>query len=148
MPGMGLDRTRRRMISRDGQHVGSLLQQNRQGRVKFFNRFPFRFKISVLSMHVGGLVMNKEEVVSSVLLEIALELFSQCMGPFKLRHADKLSQTFVHGINGETCRFELIPLLERRNSRLMRDATQEESIGRLSFRKQWQRRFVEFSHEF
>src|SRR5438105_1366410 len=101
MPGMGLDRARSRMVPRNGEHIGCLLQQNWQPCVKFFNRLPFRFKIPVLSMHIGVFVMDKKQVVSSVLLEVALELLSQCLRPFELCQSDKLSQTFVHGINGD-----------------------------------------------
>ena len=132
---MALERAGSGMIAGDGQHVGPLLEQDREGGVEILDGFFLRREIAVFAVHVGVFVMDEEIVVVVVFGEVALELFGDGLRAFDFGHADELRQALVHGIDGEAGGFEPVALLEKGNGGLMGDAAQEESVGGMFSRR-------------
>src|SRR5438034_22546 len=100
------------MIAGDREHVWPFLQQDEQRGIELFKGLPFRGEISVFSMHVRSFVVDEKEIVAIVFRQIALKLFGDRLRPFQFRHADQLRQTFIHGIDRQTCRAQTVSLVK------------------------------------
>lgn len=133
MPGMAFDEAGCGVVTRDGEDVGFFAKENRQGSVNFLDGLAFGVEVAVFAVHVGVFEVYEEIVVVVVFGEVTLELFSDGLRAFELGHADELSETFVHRINGDAAGTQTVTILESRNMRLMRDAAEKKSIGGLLF---------------
>src|SRR5262245_29492908 len=112
------------MIASDCEHIRFSSQENRQRSIQFCNRIAFRCKVSVLTLHIGILEMDEEEIVIMILRMIPLELLRDSLRPFELGHAYQLSKSFVHRIDRQACCAQFVTLGKSRNLRLMSNAAQ------------------------
>ena len=70
------------------------------------------------------------------------------MRAFKLGHADELGEAFVHRVNRNAGRLQAVPVLERRDVRLVGDAAEEKAVGRPAVFQQRQCLPVKFRDDF
>jgi hypothetical protein len=78
---MAFDGAGRGMVAGDGQHVGPLLQQDRQRGVEILDRLFLRLEIAVLAVHVGVFEMDEEVIEVVVLGQVARNCSAMVCGP-------------------------------------------------------------------
>ena len=148
MPGVAFNDAGSGVIAGKREHSGLFAQQDGNRGVELFNSLFLGCKVAVLTIHVGVFVMNEKEIVIIVFGEVALELFGDGLRAFQLGHADKLRQAFVHWVNGNAPCSQPIAIMKGGNGRLMSDAAQEETVGRMLFRNNREGSFVKVGDEF
>ena len=122
-------------------------EENWQRRIELLDRLDLRIEVSVLAGLVGVLEVDEEEVVVLVLPDISFELLGDGGGALDLDHADELSQALVHGVNRQSCWFQLVALLEGGDVRLMGDATHEKSVRGFLVLQEWKCGLVEVGNQ-
>ncbi len=148
MPGMAFERARSGVVAGDGEDVGTFLEENGEGGVKFFDGLFLGGEIAVFAKHIGVFVVDEEVVVVVVFGEVALELFGDGLRAFDFFHADELGEAFIHRIDGETGGLEEVTILEQGNVRLMGDAAHEKAVGGFLGGNDGEGLFVKFGDEF